>query len=167
MATTSPQLADVAGQASSAHPRVPPGLRERAEEVLRALVGREDARLREDQWRAVEALVVGRRRVLVVERTGWGKSAVYFVATALIREGWGPHGQVAGGRRPGATVIISPLLALMRDQVAAARRERPFDKRDDTLTRIGRIAAAHDPPPKTKKHCGLLPVSWTPRLGVS
>ena len=92
-----------------------PALRARAEEVLRALVGREDARLREDQWRAIEALVVGRRRTLVVQRTGWGKSAVYFVATALLREGW------AGGRR-GASVIISPLLALMRDQVAAARR---------------------------------------------
>ena len=83
--------------------------------MLRALVGREDARLREDQWRAIEALVVGRRRTLVVQRTGWGKSAVYFVATALLREGW-------AGRRRGASVIISPLLALMRDQVAAARR---------------------------------------------
>ena len=114
---------DAAGPAPSARRPVPPGLRERSEEVLRALVGRADARLREDQWRAVEALVVDRRRVLVVERTGWGKSAVYFVATALIREGWGPQGLVAEGRRrPGATVIISPLLALMRDQVAAARR---------------------------------------------
>ena len=44
------------------------------------------ARLREDQWRAIEALVVDRRRVLCVQRTGWGKSAVYFVATALLRE---------------------------------------------------------------------------------
>ena len=64
-------------------------VRERAEAVLRTLVGRNEARLREDQWRAIEALVVDRRRALVVQRTGWGKSAVYFVATVLLREGWG------------------------------------------------------------------------------
>ncbi|MGH3658897.1 MAG: RecQ family ATP-dependent DNA helicase, partial [Micromonosporaceae bacterium] len=62
-----------------------------------------------DQWRAVEALVDDRRRVLLVQRTGFGKSAVYFVATALLRrQGAGP------------TVIVSPLLALMRNQVDAA-----------------------------------------------
>ena len=61
------------------------GLRARAEEVLSALAG-EGARLREDQWTAIEALVEHRRRALVVQRTGWGKSAVYFVATALLRE---------------------------------------------------------------------------------
>lgn len=97
-------------------------IRQRAEEILRALVGREDARLREDQWRAIEALVVDRRRALVVERTGWGKSAVYFVATALLREGWGPGGQRAEGASAGTTIIISPLLALMRDQIKAASR---------------------------------------------
>ncbi|WP_136313743.1 DEAD/DEAH box helicase [Actinomyces procaprae] len=105
-----------------------PAIRERAEAVLRELVGRADARLRQDQWRAIEALVVQRRRALVVQRTGWGKSAVYFVATVLLREGWGawrpgepppPPGRRGGA---GATVIVSPLLALMRDQVAAARR---------------------------------------------
>ncbi|KAE8762836.1 RecQ family ATP-dependent DNA helicase [Georgenia thermotolerans] len=91
-------------------------LRERAETALRSLVDREDARLREDQWTAIEALVAGRRRALVVERTGWGKSAVYFVATMLLRGG-------AAGRPPaGPTVIISPLLALMRDQINAAAR---------------------------------------------
>ena len=63
-------------------------VRERAEAVLRELVGRPEARLRPDQWRAIEALVLQRRRALVVQRTGWGKSAVYFVATVLIREGW-------------------------------------------------------------------------------
>ncbi|MEU8249990.1 RecQ family ATP-dependent DNA helicase [Nonomuraea sp. NPDC048916] len=85
-------------------------LREEAEGRLRALAG-EHARLRDDQWAAIEALVVDRRRVLVVQRTGWGKSAVYFVATALLRElGEGP------------TVIVSPLLALMRNQIAAAER---------------------------------------------
>ena len=90
-------------------------LRDRAEEVLRALVGRDDARLHEDQWQAIEALVADRRRVLVVQRTGWGKSAVYFVATALLRQG-------AAGPARGATIIVSPLLALMRNQVEAARR---------------------------------------------
>jgi ATP-dependent DNA helicase RecQ len=85
-------------------------LRERAEAVLAALAG-PGARLREDQWTAIEALVDQRRRALVVQRTGWGKSAVYFVATALLR---------AGGAGP--TVIVSPLLALMRNQVEAAAR---------------------------------------------
>lgn len=98
---------------------VPPvdraALRASAEEVLRSLVGRADARLHEDQWQAVEALVADRRRVLVVQRTGWGKSAVYFVATALLRRG-------AAGPPRGATIIVSPLLALMRNQVEAARR---------------------------------------------
>lgn len=79
--------------------------------MLRRLAG-EDARLRDDQWRAIEALVVDRRRVLCVQRTGWGKSAVYFVATALLRTA-GEHGP---------TVIVSPLLALMRNQVDAAAR---------------------------------------------
>ena len=103
-------------------------LRHRAQEILRELVGRPDARLRPDQWRAIKALVVGRRRTLVVQRTGWGKSAVYFVATALLRHGWAGRcdddrrGAHAKRRGAGATVIISPLLALMRDQVAAARR---------------------------------------------
>ena len=78
-------------------------LRERAEEVLRKLAG-EHATLRDDQWVAIRALVVDRRRALVVQRTGWGKSAVYFVASALLRE--------AGA---GPTLIVSPLLALMRN----------------------------------------------------
>ncbi|MFK0213666.1 MULTISPECIES: RecQ family ATP-dependent DNA helicase [unclassified Streptomyces] len=88
-------------------------LRAAADAVLARLVsdptGR--ARLREDQWRAIEALVADRRRALVVQRTGWGKSAVYFVATSLLRE-----------RGSGPTVIVSPLLALMRNQVEAAAR---------------------------------------------
>ncbi len=84
--------------------------RPEAERHLRALAG-EHAVLREDQWTAIDALVTGRRRALVVQRTGWGKSAVYFVATALLR---------AGGAGP--TVIVSPLLALMRNQIAAAQR---------------------------------------------
>jgi len=88
-----------------------PPLRQEAERHLRALVGSDEAGLREDQWQAVAALVEESRRTLVVQRTGWGKSAVYFVATALLR---------ARGRGP--TVIVSPLLALMRNQIAAAER---------------------------------------------
>ena len=61
-------------------------LRDRAQHHLVALVGDPAARLRDDQWTAIEALVADHRRALVVQRTGWGKSAVYFVATALLRE---------------------------------------------------------------------------------
>jgi ATP-dependent DNA helicase RecQ len=90
-------------------------VRAAAEGHLRALVGSREGQgeavLREDQWSAIEALAVDRRRALVVQRTGWGKSAVYFVATLLLRE-----------RGAGPTVIVSPLLALMRNQIAAAER---------------------------------------------
>src|SRR4026209_774288 len=86
-------------------------VRRDAERHLRALVGRDDAELREDQWRAIEALAVGHQRALVVQRPGGGKSAVSFVAALVLRaEGAGP------------TVIVSPLLALMRNQIAAAER---------------------------------------------
>jgi ATP-dependent DNA helicase RecQ len=103
-----------------ATPRTPRGMsdeeakisdmRAAAERHLRALAG-DHARLRDDQWTAIRALVAEKRRALVVQRTGWGKSAVYFVATALLR---------ASGAGP--TVIVSPLLALMRNQVDAAAR---------------------------------------------
>src|SRR5680860_1449875 len=81
---------------------------ERALEALRELVRRPDATFRDGQLEAISALVRDRRRALVVQRTGWGKSAVYFVATRLLREeGAGP------------TLIVSPLLALMRNQIAS------------------------------------------------
>ncbi|TFC88950.1 ATP-dependent DNA helicase RecQ [Cryobacterium sp. TMT4-31] len=90
---------------------VTPNTREAALEILRTLVGRPDADFHEGQYEAIETLVDQRRRALVVQRTGWGKSAVYFVATLLLRrQGAGP------------TILVSPLLALMRDQVAAAAR---------------------------------------------
>lgn len=79
--------------------------------VLRELTGRPDAVFREGQDAAVSALVERSQRALVVQRTGWGKSAVYFVSTALLRR-----------RGKGPTLLVSPLLALMRDQVAAAAR---------------------------------------------
>ncbi|WP_418315171.1 RecQ family ATP-dependent DNA helicase [Piscinibacter sakaiensis] len=77
-------------------------------QILAAMAG-PTARPREDQTAAVAALVEQRARVLVVQATGWGKSAVYWAATSALR---------AGGKGP--TLIVSPLLALMRDQVAAA-----------------------------------------------
>src|SRR5215469_14946898 len=85
-------------------------LRAEAEGHLRALAG-PSARLRDDQWTAIRALVTDHVRALVVQRTGWGKSAVYFAATALLR-----------ARGAGPSVIVSPLLALMRNQIDAAQR---------------------------------------------
>ncbi len=78
---------------------------------LRELVGHPEAQFHDGQYEAIEALVDAGRRALVVQRTGWGKSAVYFVASLLLRR-----------RGAGPTLIVSPLLALMRDQVAAAAR---------------------------------------------
>jgi len=81
-----------------------------AQRHLETLAG-PGAVLRDDQLTAIDALAGSRRRVLVVQRTGWGKSAVYWIATRLLRdEGSGP------------TLVVSPLLALMRDQVEAAGR---------------------------------------------
>ena len=85
--------------------------RTEALEVLKVLTGRDDAVFHDGQFEAIAALVDDRRRALVVQRTGWGKSAVYFIATLLMRRGGG-----------GPTLLVSPLLALMRDQVAAAER---------------------------------------------
>src|SRR5687767_12474715 len=75
------------------------------------LTADDGSRFRPGQLEAIQDLVADRARVLCVQRTGWGKSAVYFVATALLRE--------AGA---GPTLIVSPLLALMRNQIAAAER---------------------------------------------
>jgi ATP-dependent DNA helicase RecQ len=80
-------------------------------ELLRRLVGSPVAELRPGQWEAIEQIAVRRGRVLVVQRTGWGKSAVYLVATRLLRD--------AGA---GPTLLVSPLLALMRNQIQAAER---------------------------------------------
>ncbi len=79
--------------------------------LLRQLTGRENSVFHDGQFEAISALADDRRRALVVQRTGWGKSAVYFVATALLRH-----------RGAGPTLLVSPLLALMRDQVSAAER---------------------------------------------
>ena len=85
--------------------------RDKALECLREALGDDTANFRNGQWEAIEHVVNQRGKLLVVQRTGWGKSAVYFVATRLLRDsGAGP------------TIIVSPLLALMRNQIAAARR---------------------------------------------
>ncbi len=84
-------------------------LRDQARSALRELVG-DDADFRGDQFRAIHALVEEQRRSLVVQRTGWGKSAVYFVATKLLRD-----------RGRGPTLLVSPLLSLMRNQIDAGQ----------------------------------------------
>jgi len=84
---------------------------ERALELLRLGTQNPGAAFREGQEAAIQHVVDGRGRLLVVQKTGWGKSSVYFIATKLLREqGLGP------------AVLISPLLALMRNQIAAAER---------------------------------------------
>ncbi len=84
---------------------------QRALELLRIGSGRAGATFREGQEDAIRHIVDGRGRLLVVQKTGWGKSFVYFIATKLLRE--------AGN---GPALLISPLLALMRNQITAAER---------------------------------------------
>src|SRR5881394_156885 len=83
----------------------------RALELLRLGTQSPTAAFRDGQEDAIQHVVDGLGRLLVVQRTGWGKSSVYFIATKLLREqGMGP------------AILISPLLALMRNQIAAAQR---------------------------------------------
>ena len=79
--------------------------------LLRTALDDPAAEFRDGQWEAVEALANQQARLLIVQRTGWGKSMVYFLTTRLLRD-----------RGAGPTLLISPLLALMRDQIKAARR---------------------------------------------
>src|SRR5689334_16122888 len=83
-------------------------MRALAEQWLREKLG-STASFRDGQWEAIETLVSGKRRTLVVERTGWGKSLVYFMATRLLRQ-----------QGAGVTLLISPLLSLMRNQIQSA-----------------------------------------------
>ena len=85
--------------------------RSQAEQFLQTAVGNSRARFRKGQWEAINALVNHRQKLLVVQRTGWGKSSVYFISTRILRD-----------RGAGPTVIVSPLLALMRNQIEAAGR---------------------------------------------
>lgn len=80
-------------------------------ELLRLALGDATAEFRDGQWEAIDALVNRRERLLVVQRTGWGKSSVYFISTRILRD-----------RGRGPTLIVSPLLALMRNQIEAAER---------------------------------------------
>jgi len=79
--------------------------------LFRQALNNPTADFRDGQWEAITALIQERSRLLVVQRTGWGKSLVYFLATCLLRE-----------QGAGPTLLISPLLALMRNQIAAAER---------------------------------------------
>ncbi|MYG53478.1 MAG: ATP-dependent DNA helicase RecQ, partial [Rhodospirillaceae bacterium] len=81
--------------------------------LLRKALDDETTEFRDGQFEAIDALANRRERLLVVQRTGWGKSFVYFIATRLLRD-----------RGRGPTLIVSPLLALMRNQIQAAERLR-------------------------------------------
>ena len=83
----------------------------RALQLLRLGSGLKDATFRDGKEEAIRYIVEGRGRLLVVQRTGWGKSFVYFIATKLLRE-----------QHHGPTLLISPLLSLMRNQLLAAQR---------------------------------------------
>ncbi len=85
--------------------------RQQAEQLLKTALADDSASFRVGQWEAIDALVNQRRKLLVVQRTGWGKSSVYFISTRILRD-----------RGFGVTIIISPLLALMRNQIEAAKR---------------------------------------------
>jgi ATP-dependent DNA helicase RecQ len=92
-------------------PPVDPVQHAYALELLRAMAADPEVTFRDDQWEVIDALVNRREKVLLVQRTGWGKSAVYFIGAKLLRE---------QGRGP--TIIVSPLIALMRNQVLAGKR---------------------------------------------
>jgi len=84
--------------------------RKHAEQLLKTALANPDALFREGQWEAIDALVNQNQKLLVVQRTGWGKSSVYFISTRIFRD-----------RGLGPTIIVSPLLALMRNQIESAQ----------------------------------------------
>lgn len=85
--------------------------REQAQQLLQTALANSAAEFRDGQWEAINALVNHRQKLLVVQRTGWGKSSVYFISTKIFRD-----------RGMGPTIIVSPLLALMRNQIESAQR---------------------------------------------
>lgn len=85
--------------------------RPHAEQLLQTATGIPNATFRTGQWEAIDTVVNQRHKLMVVERTGWGKSIVYFISTRILRN-----------QERGPTIVISPLLALMRNQIAAAER---------------------------------------------
>ncbi len=86
-------------------------IRAQAQRLLQTALANPSAEFREGQWEAIDALVNHRQKLLVVQRTGWGKSSVYFISTRIFRD-----------RGMGPTIIVSPLLALMRNQIESAQR---------------------------------------------
>ncbi|MBZ6066964.1 RecQ family ATP-dependent DNA helicase [Aeromonas schubertii] len=86
-------------------------IRVQAQRLLQTALANPSAEFREGQWEAIDALVNHRQKLLVVQRTGWGKSSVYFISTRIFRD-----------RGMGPTIIVSPLLALMRNQIESAQR---------------------------------------------
>jgi ATP-dependent DNA helicase RecQ len=104
-------------------------------EALRTLTAKPDANFHVGQREAIESLVDRRERLVLVQRTGWGKSAVYFVATDLLRaQGLGP------------TLLISPLLALIRNQIDAAKRLglRTFTINSDSESTVSELVSLID-----------------------
>lgn len=85
--------------------------KQQAQQLLQVALGNPAAEFRDGQWEAIDALVNQRQKLLVVQRTGWGKSSVYFISTKIFRD-----------RGMGPTIIVSPLLALMRNQIESAQR---------------------------------------------
>ena len=85
--------------------------KEKGLNLLRTALNQPQAVFREGQWEAIELLLQKPSRLLVVQRTGWGKSLVYFLVTRLLRD-----------QKKGPTLLISPLLALMRNQKEAAEK---------------------------------------------
>ncbi|WP_374961131.1 RecQ family ATP-dependent DNA helicase [Spongiibacter tropicus] len=85
--------------------------RAQAQQLLQTALANPAAEFRDGQWEAIDALVNHRQKLLVVQRTGWGKSSVYFISTKIFRD-----------RGLGPTIIVSPLLALMRNQIESAQR---------------------------------------------
>ncbi|PYJ85492.1 MAG: hypothetical protein DME22_08895, partial [Verrucomicrobia bacterium] len=103
-----------------------------AQGLLRQMLGG-TADFRDGQWKAIDLVVNHRRRVLVVQRTGWGKSIVYFLATRILRDtGAGP------------TLLISPLLSLMRNQILATEKlaVRAATIHSENIAEWGEVEAA-------------------------
>ena len=119
-------------------------LRRRGEAHLRQMLGARTT-FREGQWEAIEAVVARAERVLVVQRTGWGKSMVYFLATRLLRE-----------RGAGPTLLISPLISLMRNQIESAAHIgiRAYSFNSDNRPEWEAVEAALD-----RDECDVLLVS--------
>src|SRR5882672_10265012 len=115
-----------------------------AESLLRQMLG-EDKRFRDGQWEAIEAVALLSQRVLVVQRTGWGKSIVYFIATKFLRDGGA-----------GPALLISPLLALMRNQIEAAHNIglRPITIHSENRDEWGQAQAA-----LSRNECDILLIS--------